>query len=126
MKGKKEMKIIDGICVEKRENVYALRLSEALLEDIGTTHYAEFTVKDTLVKGEAFLSLEASKRVLDLLSPVNANILSLHKEIIQNPLLLHSSKPEEAWILTFDYTEEAYAQLQEENTVCSKNCKDSK
>lgn len=104
----------DFLFIEKEDQTYTLSMTPELQDDIGTVGFVEFTVEDALKKGETILSLEASKTVLELESPIAGKVVERNEAVISEPALLNSSKPEENWIVKLtDIDEDAFNQLEE-------------
>lgn len=83
---------------EAEPNTYLVGMSAELQDDLGDISFAEFLEKELWEKGKPILSVEATKRVMDILAPVQAKVLLVHEELVKQPELLNSEKKEEHWI----------------------------
>ncbi|WP_020007663.1 glycine cleavage system protein H [Salinicoccus albus] len=100
--------------IEKNGDDYTLSMTPELQDDIGTSGFVEYTDADTIEAGDLILSVEASKTVLELDSPLAGKIVKRNEALINEPALLNSAKAEENWIITLtDVDEEAFNQLEE-------------
>ena len=100
--------------IEKEDQTYTLSMTPELQDDIGTVGFVEFTMGDELKKDDTILSLEASKTVLELESPIAGKVVAHNEAAISEPALLNSSKSEENWIVKLtDIDEDVFNQLEE-------------
>src|SRR5699024_11214794 len=100
--------------IEKIGDDYTLSMTPELQDDIGTAGFVEYTDTDTIEAGDTILSVEASKTVLELDSPLAGKVVKRNEALISEPALLNSAKAEENWIITLtDVDEEAFNQLEE-------------
>lgn len=86
------------IFYQETENQYLVGMSACLQDELGDISFAEFLEKSEWKKNEAFLSVEATKRVMDILAPVNAKVLALHEEVTAQPELLNSIDKADNWV----------------------------
>ncbi len=100
--------------IEKEDQTYILSMTPELQDDIGTVGFVEFTMGDEVKKDDTILSLEASKTVLELESPIAGKVVARNEALISEPALLNSSKSEENWIVKLtDIDEDVFNQLEE-------------
>ncbi|GAA3731917.1 glycine cleavage system protein H [Salinicoccus jeotgali] len=103
----------DFLFIEKEDQTYTLSMTPELQDDIGTVGFVEFTMGDEIKKDDTILSLEASKTVLELESPIAGKVVEHNDSLISEPALLNSSKPEENWIVKLkDIDEDVFNQLE--------------
>ncbi|RDW16066.1 glycine cleavage system protein H [Oceanobacillus arenosus] len=100
--------------IEKNDDVYTLSMTPELQDDIGTVGFVEYTDGETLKADDAILSLEASKTVFELDSPLAGKIVERNTAAVSEPTLLNSAKAEENWVVKLtDVDEAAFNQLEE-------------
>lgn len=100
--------------VEKKDNEYIVSMTPELQDDVGTVGFLDFGEDDKVEKDDTLANIEASKTVMQILSPVAGTIVARNEAAEAKPELLNSSKPEENWIVKLtDVDEEAYNQLEE-------------
>ncbi|TQC51255.1 glycine cleavage system protein H [Mycoplasmopsis mucosicanis] len=96
-------KVIKYLVIEKLDNqeIYLLKMTPEMQDDIGTIGYLEFknTDKKELKAGDQFAALEASKAVLTLKMPLDATVVEWNKLAIESPKMLSSHKEEQNWII---------------------------
>lgn len=101
--------------VEKNGDVYTLRMTPELQDDVGTVGFVEYIEAETLDIQEPFLNLEASKSVLELASPLKGTVVERNKAAEREPSLLNSAKAEENWVLKLtDVDENAFNELEDD------------
>lgn len=93
--------------VEKTGDTYTISITPELQDDVGTVGFVEFGLEDELTKQQPILSLEASKTVLEITSPVAGKIVERNEALIEEPTLLNSAKAEENWIVKLTDVSEA-------------------
>ena len=89
-------KLGNYLWVEKEGDIYTLSMTPELQDDVGTVGYVEFTRQSQVEAGDSLLSLEASKTVLDIFSPLSGRIVELN-----------SANPAESWLVRLTDVEEA-------------------
>ena len=100
--------------VDKQGDEYVISMTPEMQDDVGTVGFVEFVDKDDVKEGDTLANIEASKTVLDVLSPLAGRIVARHEEAEKNPELLNSSKQEESWIVRLgDVSEEEYNKLED-------------
>lgn len=89
----------DNLFIEKNDDIYTLRMTPELQDNIGTVGFVEFMAEKYLDVDDAILNLEASKTVLELPSPLAGKVVEVNTAAIEEPTLLNSSKSEENWLV---------------------------
>ncbi|WP_085992200.1 glycine cleavage system protein H [Oceanobacillus senegalensis] len=107
-------KRVNFLFIEKKENIYTISLTPELQDDIGTVGFIEYSNQETLDVDDPILSLEASKTVHEVDSPLAGTIVERNQAAVSEPTLLNSAKTEENWIVKLtDVDEEAFNQLED-------------
>ena len=74
-------------------------ISEYAASQLGVVTYVDTPEEgDTFAAGEDFGAVESRKAASDLFMPVDAEVLEVNDELVDNPRLLNNA-PLEAWIL---------------------------
>ena len=92
---------------QKVNNQYVFRMTPELQDDIGTVGYVEFMGPDDINVDDEIVSIEASKTVLDVQSPLAGTIVERNKKAEDEPTILNSEKPEENWLVKLENVDEA-------------------
>lgn len=100
-------KLANYLWVEKVNNQYVFRMTPELQDDIGTVGYVEFMGPDDINVDDEIVSIEASKTVLDVQSPLAGTIVERNKKAEDDPTILNSEKPEENWLVKLENVDEA-------------------
>lgn len=100
-------KLANYLWVEKVNNRYVYRMTPELQDDIGTVGYVEFMGPDDINVDDEIVSIEASKTVLDVQSPLAGTIVERNKKAEDEPTILNSEKPEENWLVKLENVDEA-------------------
>ncbi|WP_422404652.1 glycine cleavage system protein H [Mammaliicoccus sp. JADD-157] len=100
-------KLANYLWVEKVNNQYVYRMTPELQDDIGTVGYVEFMGPDDINVDDEIVSIEASKTVLDVQSPLAGTIVERNKKAEDEPTILNSEKPEENWLVKLENVDEA-------------------
>ncbi|WP_426381720.1 glycine cleavage system protein H [Mammaliicoccus lentus] len=100
-------KLANYLWVEKVNNQYVFRMTPELQDDIGTVGYVEFMGPDDINVDDEIVSIEASKTVLDVQSPLAGTIVERNKKAENEPTILNSEKPEENWLVKLENVDEA-------------------
>lgn len=107
-------KIANYLWVEKDGEEYTIRMTAELQDDVGTLGFVHFTDKDVLAVNDEILSLEASKTVMAILTPLAGRVLAFNTAALDEPTLLNSEKPEENWLVRLtDVNEEDFLALED-------------
>lgn len=107
-------KFANYLWVEKEDEVYTIRMTAELQDDVGTLGFVSFTDKDVLEVHDEILNLEASKTVMAILTPLAGRVVEYNNAAINQPTLLNSEKPEENWLVRLtDVSEEAFLALED-------------
>lgn len=105
-------KLANYLYVEKVGNQYIYRMTPELQDDVGTVGYVEFMGTDDVNVNDEIVSIEASKTVLDVQSPLAGKIVERNTRAEDEPSILNSEKPEENWLVKLEKVdEEAYNAL---------------
>ena len=91
-------KLGNYLWVEKEGDIYTLSMTPELQDDVGTVGYVEFTRESQVEAGDSLLSLEASKTVLDIFSPLSGRIVDVNTA---------AQDPAESWLVRLTDVEEA-------------------
>ena len=100
-------KLGNYLWVEQVEGFYVLSMTPELQDDVGTVGYIEFNAEDRVAVGDSLLSLEASKTVLDVFSPLAGRIVARNEAAVEQPTLLNSADPAESWLVKLTDVSEA-------------------
>lgn len=100
-------KFANYLWVEKEDEVYTIRMTAELQDDVGTLGFVSFTDKDVLEVHDEILNLEASKTVMAILTPLAGRVVEYNIAAINQPTLLNSEKPEENWLVRLTEVSEA-------------------
>ena len=100
-------KLGNYLWVEKQGDHYVLTMTPELQDDVGTVGYVDFTRESTVEVGDSLLSLEASKTVLDIFSPLAGTVVAVNQAAVETPTLLNSADPAESWVVKLADVEEA-------------------
>ncbi|WP_016998955.1 glycine cleavage system protein H [Mammaliicoccus lentus] len=100
-------KLANYLWVEKVNNQYVFRMTPELQDDIGTVGYVEFMGPDDINVDDEIVSIEASKTVLDVQSPLAGTIVERNEKAEDEPTILNSEKPEENWLVKLENVDEA-------------------
>ncbi|WP_025755356.1 glycine cleavage system protein H [Mycoplasmopsis cricetuli] len=92
-------KIKNFLIVEKEGDIYTVYPSAELQDDIGTAGFLKYDDKSFLNKDDLILTIEASKAILYVRSPISGNIVEINKKAINKPNLFNSSNVNENWIV---------------------------
>lgn len=100
-------KLANYLWVEKVGTQYVYCMTPELQDDVGTVGYVEFIGNDVVEVGDEIVSIEASKTVLDVQSPLAGTIVARNTRAEDEPTLLNSEKPEEHWLVKLENVDEA-------------------
>ena len=108
-------KFANFLWIDKEGDQYTLRMTPELQDDVGTIGFVQFNMDDTLEAEDEILSLEASKTVMSIVTPLAGKVVARNLSATENPTLLNSEKPEEHWLVTLtDVDEAAFLALEDE------------
>lgn len=93
--------------VEKQGEEYLVSMTPELQDDVGTVGFLEFTETDTVQKDDVLANVEASKTVLEVLSPLAGKVVARNQAAEGQPDLLNSAKTEENWIVKLTDVDQA-------------------
>ena len=100
-------KLANYLWVEQESNQYVYRMTPELQDDVGTVGFVSFMDKDEVEVDDEIVSIEASKTVLDVQSPLAGKIVERNTKAEDEPELLNSEKPEENWLVKLENVDEA-------------------
>lgn len=100
-------KLANYLWVEKVGEQFVYRMTPELQDDVGTVGYVEFISNDNVEVGDEIVSIEASKTVLDVQSPLAGKIVARNTAAESEPTLLNSEKPEAHWLVKLENVDEA-------------------
>ncbi|QBF34896.1 glycine cleavage system protein H [Mycoplasmopsis phocirhinis] len=110
-------KVAKYLIIEKTQsNLYYLRMTPEMQDDIGTIGFLQFknTDKTLLNTNDEFASLEASKAVLTLKMPLDAKVVEWNQAAKNDPKLISSANDELNWIMKLsDIDENVFASLED-------------
>jgi len=76
-------------------------------EQMETLRDVQFNMDDELEAEDEILSLEASKTVMSIVTPLAGKVVARNLAATEDPKLLNSEKPEEHWLVTLTNVDEA-------------------
>lgn len=100
-------KLANYLWVEKVGEQYVYSMTPELQDDVGTVGYVEFMGGDDIKVDDEIVSIEASKTVLDVQSPLAGKIVARNTKAEDEPTLLNSEKAEENWLVKLENVDEA-------------------
>lgn len=107
-------KLANYLWVEKVGDLYVFSMTPELQDDIGTVGYVEFVSPDEVKVDDEIVSIEASKTVIDVQTPLSGTIIERNTKAEEEPTILNSEKPEENWLFKLDDVDkEAFLALPE-------------
>ena len=107
-------KLANYLLVQKEGNQYVYYITPELQDDIGTVGYVEFMTANDVAKNDEIVSIEASKTVLDVQTPLAGTIVARNTKAEDEPTILNSEKPEDNWLVKLENVDEdAYNALPE-------------
>ena len=92
------IKIANYLLLEKDHDLVTIRMTAELQDDVGTIGFVDFTKEEYLAKDDVILNLEASKTVMEIVSPIAGRIVKLNQAASETPTLLNSEKEAENWL----------------------------
>lgn len=100
--------------IDKQDDIYTISMTPELQDDIGTVGYVDFTEEGTIAQDDPIVSLEASKTVLEVTSPLAGKIVEKNEAAAEEPTVLNSEKAAENWLVRLtDVDEAAFNDLEE-------------
>ena len=108
-------KFANFLWIDKEGENYTIRMTPELQDDVGTIGFVQFNMDDELDAEDEILSLEASKTVMSIVTPLAGKVVARNLAVTEDPKLLNSEKPEEHWLVTLtDVDETAFLALEDE------------
>ena len=99
-------KLANYLWIEKIGEQYVYRMTPEQQDDVGTVGYVAFMGEDNVKVDDEIVSIEASKTVLDVQSPLAGKIVARNTKAEDEPTLLNSEKPEENWLVKLEKVDE--------------------
>lgn len=100
-------KIANYLLIEQEAEDYIIRMTAELQDDVGTLGFVHFSDKEILAVNDEILSLEASKTVMAITSPLAGRVVAYNTVALDQPTLLNSEKPEENWLVRLTEVDQA-------------------
>lgn len=86
----------------KERDIYDLFLSRYAIEQMKTIIFVNLPDEgEEIVKDKAFGDIESIKTVADLISPVNAKVLEINQDVVDDPTVLMED-PENCWLMKIE------------------------
>ena len=103
-------KFANFLWIDKEGENYTIRMTPELQDDV-----VQFNMDDQLEAEDEILSLEASKTVMSIVTPLAGKVVARNLAATEDPKILNSEKPEEHWLVTLtDVDETAFLALEDE------------
>lgn len=99
-------KIAKFLIVEKNKDLYTVRMTPELQDDLGTVGFAQLQKKDRLEKNDVIVKIEASKAIVDIKMPISGDVVEINEEILTNPQVLNSASDQDNWIVKLNNVDE--------------------
>ncbi len=81
-------------------NVATIGISYFAQEQLGDIVFVELPeVGDSVGKGDAFGSVESTKTVSELYSPVSGTVIKINEELLDSPEFVNESPYDKAWMI---------------------------
>ncbi|QJG67056.1 glycine cleavage system protein H [Mycoplasma phocoenae] len=107
-------KITEFLLVEKKDDVYTIRMTPELQDDLGTIGFAQFYQVEKVDKGDIIMKVEASKAIVNVKMPISGTVVEKNMEVLKNPQLLNSASENDNWIVRLtDVNEQDYNALED-------------
>lgn len=103
----KMRKFANFLWIDKEEDRYTIRMTPELQDDVGTIGFVQFSQDEVLEAEEEIVSIEASKTVMSIVTPIGGKVVAYNKAAVDEPTLLNSEKPEEHWLVVLTDVDEA-------------------
>ena len=100
-------KIANYLLIEQEAEDYIIRMTAELQDDVGTLGFVHFSDKEILAVNDEILSLEASKTVMAITSPLAGRVVAYNTAAVDQPTLLNSEKSEENWLVRLTEVDQA-------------------
>ena len=111
----KMRKFANFLWVDKEGDRYTIRMTPELQDDVGTIGFVQFSQDEVLEAEEEIVSIEASKTVMSIVTPIGGKVAAYNKAAVDEPTLLNSEKPEEHWLVVLtDVDESQFMALEDE------------
>lgn len=103
----KMRKFANFLWIDKEGDRYTIRMTPELQDDVGTIGFVQFSQDEVLEPEEEIVSIEASKTVMSIVTPIGGKVVAYNKAAVDEPTLLNSEKPEEHWLVVLTDVDEA-------------------
>lgn len=99
---------------EQKDGLVVLSMTPELQDDVGTVGFVEFTTESELEVDSAIATLEASKTVLEIPSPLVGKVVEVNEAAVKTPKLINSADANENWLVKLgDVDQAAFDALEE-------------
>lgn len=89
----------EHIWIKEEENTAKLGISDYAQEKLGNILFLNLPDSDDkLLIGNTFGDIESIKTVSDLISPIDAKVISVNEDLVDEPNVINS-KPYESWFM---------------------------
>ncbi|XJS10761.1 glycine cleavage system protein H [Aerococcaceae bacterium WGS1372] len=92
-------KIGNLLLIVKENDTYTLSMTEQLQEDVGDIGFVEFNSDNDLEEDDSIVSIEASKTVLEIVTPLGGTVVERNLAAEDKPHLLNSDRAEDNWLV---------------------------
>ena len=105
------MKVFPEDLLYSREHIWVrvdgelatLGITDYAQEKLGEIHSVEFSEVDSYVeRDEPFGSIESAKAVVDLISPVSGDVVSVNEDIIDDIGIINSDPHDTGWMVVIE------------------------
>lgn len=100
-------KLANYLWVEQQGDHFVFSMTPELQDDVGTVGYVEFISGDEVKKDDEIVSIEASKTVIDVQTPLSGTIIERNTKAEDEPTILNSEKPEENWLFKMNNVDQS-------------------
>ena len=83
-------KFANFLWIDKEGENYTIRMTPELQDDVGTIGFVQFNMDDQLEAEDEILSLEASKTVMSIVTPLAGKVVARNLAATEDPKLLNS------------------------------------
>ncbi len=94
-------------------DLYVFSMTPELQDDIGTVGYVEFVSPDEVKVDDEIVSIEASKTVIDVQTPLSGTIIERNTKAEEEPTILNSENQKKLVVQIDDVDKEAFLSIPE-------------
>lgn len=91
-------KIKNFLNITKNDDVYTVSPTTELQNDLGVAGYIKFENNKNVQDNDLVLTIEASKGILHIKTPLKGEILEINEEALQRPSLINSKDETKNWL----------------------------